>query len=187
MVLGAQPLAGLIMDEIEIVPYDPDWPILYAAERERLSPLLSQVGLLEIEHIGSTAVPGLAAKPVIDIAATVTSLSIAREQGVPLIAALGYAFWSDNPDPSELFFVNGLPPRAPRRTHHLHISEAGPRFSDKIRFRDMLRADTETARRYAALKRDLAGHYRDDREAYTEAKTAFVTEALRRVWKGAST
>jgi GrpB-like predicted nucleotidyltransferase (UPF0157 family) len=86
------------MDEIDIVPYDGRWPALYEAEQIRLLPVLQRYGLIEIAHIGSTAVPGLAAKPVIDIAITVVSLDAVREHGVPEIEALGYLFWAENPD-----------------------------------------------------------------------------------------
>ena len=166
------------MDEIEIVAYDPHWPALYEAERAVLLPALGQLGVIDIAHIGSTAVPGLAAKPVIDIAATVTSLNLARERGIEALEALGYLFWPNTPDADELFFVKGRPPRAPRRTHHLHIAEPGAAFEDPLRFRNILRADAAIAQRYAALKRELAGRYRHDREAYTKAKTAFVAAIL---------
>ena len=91
------------MDEIEIVPYDERWPALYENERTRLLPVLDRYGLIEIAHIGSTAVPGLAAKPVIDIAISLVSLDQVREQGVPELEALGYLFWAENPDPDDLF------------------------------------------------------------------------------------
>jgi GrpB-like predicted nucleotidyltransferase (UPF0157 family) len=166
------------MDEIEIVPYDPDWPALYEAERGRLLPVLDGFGPVAIAHVGSTAVPGLAAKPVIDIAATVPALDDLRRRGIAALVALGYCFWAENPDPGELFFVRGLPPHGARRTHHLHITEPGERFARRLRFRDRLRADAEMAQRYAALKRNLAAHFAADREAYTEAKTDFITAAL---------
>jgi GrpB-like predicted nucleotidyltransferase (UPF0157 family) len=76
------------MDEIDIVPYDGRWPALYETERIRLLPVLQRYGLIEIAHIGSTAVPGLAAKPVIDVAITVESLDAVREHGVPEIAVV---------------------------------------------------------------------------------------------------
>jgi GrpB-like predicted nucleotidyltransferase (UPF0157 family) len=91
------------MDEIEIVPYDERWPALYEDERTRLLPVLDPYGLIEIAHIGSTAVPELAAKPVIDIAISLVSLDQVREQGVPELEALGYLFWAENPDPDDFF------------------------------------------------------------------------------------
>ena len=168
------------MDEIEIVPHDPDWPALYEAERAWLVPMLAPFGLIEIAHVGSTAVPGLAAKPIIDIAARIASLAIARERAIVPLAEHGYRFWAANPDPDELFFAKGVPPHAPRRTHHLHVMEHAEPFRELVRFRDRLRADAETARRYEALKLDLAARHRTDREAYTKAKTEFVAAVLAR-------
>jgi GrpB-like predicted nucleotidyltransferase (UPF0157 family) len=166
------------MDEIEIVPYDARWPALYEAERMRLLPVLDRFGLIEMAHIGSTAVPGLAGKPVIDIAITVVSLDAVREHGVPNIEALGYLFWAENPDSDDLFFVKGLPPHTDRRTHHLHVTLPGARFSERLRFRDKLRADAGLAQRYAVLKRELAARFSSDREVYTRAKTAFIVAVL---------
>jgi GrpB-like predicted nucleotidyltransferase (UPF0157 family) len=88
------------MDEIDIVPYDRRWPALYEAERMRLLPVLDRYGLIETAHIGSTAVPGLAAKPVIDIAITVASLDAVREHGVPEIEAMGYLFGQKTQTPT---------------------------------------------------------------------------------------
>jgi GrpB-like predicted nucleotidyltransferase (UPF0157 family) len=166
------------MDEVEIIPYDRRWPALYEAERTRLLPVLRRYGLIEIAHIGSTAVPGLAAKPVIDIAITVESLDAVRERGVPEIEASGYLFWAENPDPDDLFFVKGLPPHAKRRSHHLHITLPGERFEERLRFRDRLRSDAAIAQRYAVLKQELAARFSSDREAYTRAKAEFILTVL---------
>ena len=166
------------MDEIEIVPYDERWPALYEDERMRLLPVLDRYGLIEIAHIGSTAVPGLAAKPVIDIAISLVSLDQVREQGVPELEALGYLFWAENPEPDDLFFVKGLPPYAERRSHHLHITLPGERFDERLRFRDRLRSDAAIVQRYAVLKQELATRFSSDREAYTRAKTEFILTVL---------
>ena len=166
------------MDEIEIVPYDERWPALYENERTRLLPVLDRYGLIEIAHIGSTAVPGLAAKPVIDIAISLMSLDQVREQGVPELEALGYLFWAENPDPDDLFFVKSLPPHVERRSHHLHITLSGERFDQRLRFRDRLRPDAAIAQRYTVLKQELATRFSSDREAYTRAKTKFILTVL---------
>jgi GrpB-like predicted nucleotidyltransferase (UPF0157 family) len=165
------------MDEVEIVPYDARWPALYEAERMRLLPVLDRFGLIEMAHIGSTAVPGLAGKPVIDIAITVVSLDAVREHGVPQIEALGYLFWAENPDSEDLFLVKGLPPHTDRRTHHL-VTLPGACFNQRLRFRDRLRDDAGLAQRYAVLKQELAARFSSDREAYTRAKTAFIVAVL---------
>lgn len=166
------------MDEIELVPPNPDWPRRFAEEAARLRTIIPEDLLIDLEHIGSTAIPGMPAKPVIDILATVTDLDAASARLVGPLEAAGYAFWAENPDADRLFFVKGLPPSAPRRTHHLHIMEPGPGALRHIAFRDHLRADPADAARYAALKTGLAARFADDREAYTEAKGAFVAGIL---------
>ncbi len=166
------------MDEVELVSHDPAWSAMYEAEAERLRAALPEGLVLKMEHFGSTAVAGLLAKPVIDILVAVSSVEEARELAVAPLDALGYAFWADNPRRDRLFFVKGLPPRAPRRTHHVHMIEPSAAMWDMLLFRDILRADPEEAARYAALKRELAAQHRQDREAYTEAKAAYVAAVL---------
>jgi GrpB-like predicted nucleotidyltransferase (UPF0157 family) len=168
------------MDEIEIVPQDPGWPAFTKPNARGSSRRSRPSGLIEIAHVGSTAVPGLAAKPIIDIVARIASLAVAKEGTVVPLAERGYRFWAANPDPDELFFAKGVPPRAPRRTHHLHVTERAEPFRELVRFRDLLRADAETARRYEALKRELAARCRTDRDGYTKAKTEFVAAVLAR-------
>jgi len=131
-----------------------------------------------MEHFGSTAIPGLAAKPVIDILVAVRSIAEARERAVVPLTALGYAFWADNPKRDRLFFVKGLPP-APRRTHHVHMTEPHGEMWQRLRFRDHLRAHPEARDAYLALKLDLARRFPEDREAYTEGKQGFVDEIMR--------
>ena len=166
------------MDEIELVPSNPDWPQRYAEEATRLRTIIPADLLIDLEHIGSTAVPGLPAKPIIDIQATVTDLAAVEARLVGPLEAAGYAFRDQNPDTDRLFFVKGLPPAAPRRTHHLHIMEAGPGALRHIAFRDYLRDHPDEAARYAALKVDLARRHRTDREAYTAAKGAYIEAVL---------
>src|SRR5580765_3875096 len=100
------------MDDVEIVPYDSAWPALFEAESERLRDVLDAGQILGIEHFGSTAVPGLAAKPIIDILIAVVSLPHAKATMVEPIVALGYLYWAGNPKPDRMFFVKGLPPHA---------------------------------------------------------------------------
>jgi GrpB-like predicted nucleotidyltransferase (UPF0157 family) len=152
---------------VEIVDYDPAWPAAFESERERLAPLL---GGIEIHHFGSTAVPGLAAKPVIDMIALVSGL----DAPIPvLVAYAGYQFpVAFNATLSHERFL--CYPTAINRTHHLHLVDDRRELMRRLRFRDRLRAEPSLAAEYAMLKRDLAGRYRDDREAYTEAKAPFV-------------
>ena len=176
------------MDQIALVEYDPRWPERFAAEAARVRAALSEGLVVAIEHFGSTAVPGLSAKPIIDIIVGVRSVAEARERAVPALEALGYAFWYDNPEPGHLFFVKGLPPNGPR-THHVHMMEpetfrdpknAGLLFWDRLLFRDYLRAHPEEAQRYEAVKRDLAQRFPEDREAYTDGKTEYVSTVMQK-------
>ncbi|MFZ4605135.1 MAG: GrpB family protein [Caulobacter sp.] len=168
------------MDEIELVPANPDWPRRFEEEAARLRGLISADLLIDLEHIGSTSIPGLAAKPVIDILATVKDLEATKARFVAPLEAAGYTFRDRGPDTDRLFFVKGLPPSAPHRTHHLHIMEVGPGALRHIAFRDHLRDHPTEAAAYGALKQDLARRYRNDREAYTDAKGEFIASALDR-------
>ncbi len=163
------------MDDVELVAYDPDWPRQFAVEAERLRAALDPALVLGIEHFGSTAVPGLLAKPVIDILVAVQSLARAKAAAVEPIRSLGYVYWADNPKPDRMFFVKGMPPYGVQRTHHLHITEPhGEMWQRRLAFRDYLRTHPDEAQRYAALKHELARRHATDREAYTEAKTDYV-------------
>ena len=160
--------------EVEIVEYDHAWPGAYTAERERLAPLLP--GGVWLHHFGSTAVPGLAAKPVIDMIALVDDLD------APIAALVqhgGYQYPSAfNATLIHRRFL--CYPTAACRTHHLHLVDEPGELERRLRFRDRLRADLVLAGEYVALKRALAERYRDDREAYTEAKSEFVKRYTRR-------
>lgn len=166
------------MDDIEIVTYDPAWPAMFEAEAGRLRAVLDKKLIAGLEHFGSTAIPGLAAKPVIDILIAVRSLSEARHSFIDPLRQLGYVFWAENPRTDRLFFVKGMPPYGERRTHHVHVTEPDGELWQRLLFRDYLRANPAAAGRYERLKRELAQRFRSDREAYTEAKSAFVEEIM---------
>ncbi len=175
------------MDEITLVDYDPAWPAQFAEESERIQAALGD-SIIAVEHFGSTAIPGLAAKPIIDLLVAVRSLPDARERAVPALEALGYGYWREDPAPDRLFFVKGLPPNGPR-THHVHMVDLSVSqdpclgeftFADRLLFRDYLRADPDEAARYAALKRDLAARFPEDREAYTGGKTEYVDRIMQK-------
>lgn len=159
---------------VEVVAYDPAWPARFARERDLLAPALAPWLAGAIQHIGSTAVPGLAAKPIVDILAPVADVTAARA-ALPALGELGYLDWPQ--DPTRAWRLWLLKPHPAHRTHHLQLIQPDhPRFAALLRFRDRLRAEPETAEAYARLKCRLAAEHRDDREAYTEAKTAFVAE-----------
>jgi GrpB-like predicted nucleotidyltransferase (UPF0157 family) len=156
-------------EPVVIVPYDSSWPGRFARLGTALRNALGATAL-RIDHIGSTAVPGLASKPVIDIQISVASLGPLDAYQVPL-AGLGYRFHPDNPDLTKRFFRE---PAGERRTH-IHVREIGS-WSEQLAllFRDYLRAHAEDADRYAELKYRLAAAYGRDREGYTEAKGPLI-------------
>jgi len=162
-----------VPEPIVIVEYDPAWPLEFERLRERASAALGDVAI-SIEHIGSTAVLGLAAKPLIDLVVVVEPDKV--ELAIERLSAIGYVHEGNlGVEGREAF----APPESEPR-HHLYVS---PTDSEELRaqlaFRDRLLASAELAAEYEALKRDLALRFRDDRPGYTDAKTAFVTEASR--------
>jgi GrpB-like predicted nucleotidyltransferase (UPF0157 family) len=168
------------MDEIEIVDYDPRWPALFDEEARRLRATLDPSLIAGLEHFGSTAVPGLPAKPVIDILIAVWSLADAQVPFVEALQRLDYVWWAENPKTDRMFFVKGMPPFGARRTHHVHVTELDGEMWQRLAFRDFLRAHPEEARVYAGLKRRLAAEHPNDREAYTEAKTAYIDRVMQK-------
>ena len=167
------------MDEIEIAPYDPDWPAAFERERHRLAAALPDVAILDLVHFGSTAIANMPAKPIIDMLMIVPDLATARAALPERLNSLGYDFWADNPKTDRLFFVRGMPPRGVKRTHHLHICEPGSDMHQRLAFLDYLNAHPGEAAAYADLKKDLAVRHRTDRESYTRAKQSFVDRIMR--------
>jgi len=160
--------------QVVIEPYDSHWPAAFVAERALLADVLAPWLAGPIEHVGSTAVPGLAAKPVIDIMAAVESLDASRG-AIDAARDAGYCYFPYKPDVMHWF----CKPGEHVRTHHLNlVPYASALWRDRLAFRDALRSDRKLAAEYAELKRELAIVHREDREAYTEAKTGFITSAL---------
>jgi len=164
------------MDEpIRLESYSAVWPAMFEAERRLLADVLAPWLVAPIEHVGSTAVPGLAAKPVIDIMAPVESLDVSR----PALIALKSLQYCHAPYRAELMHSLCKPGPAVR-THHLHLVPFGSQlWRDQISFRDQLRIDVDIATEYLRLKRRLAAAYANDRERYTLEKTPFIEEVLR--------
>jgi GrpB-like predicted nucleotidyltransferase (UPF0157 family) len=161
---------------IHVEPYNPAWPAAFTAERDALLPILKPWLSGPIEHVGSTAVPGLPAKPIIDIMAAVQDLETSRA-ALPHLASLGYCYAPYRDDVMHWL----CKPGPDVRTHHLHLVPHGSAlWNDRIAFRDRLRADAELAAEYAELKVRLARTHADDREAYTQAKTPFIEGVLGR-------
>jgi GrpB-like predicted nucleotidyltransferase (UPF0157 family)/predicted kinase len=157
---------------VTIAPYDPAWPSRFKAEKKIIEAALGD-RLTEIHHIGSTSIPGLAAKPVIDIMLVVRKLEDAIECIGPL-SDLGYTFIDYPQNTDRRFFRKGVP-----RTHHVHIvAQGNAELQNHLAFRDALRADPQLRDQYAALKLELAERHRNDRAQYTESKTDFVRRVL---------
>jgi GrpB-like predicted nucleotidyltransferase (UPF0157 family) len=168
------------MDEVELVNYDPRWPVLFNEEAKRLRAVLDPSLILGLEHFGSTAVPDLSAKPIIDILIAVRSLTDAQASFVEALRSLDYVYWAENPKKDRMFFVKGMPPFGSRRSHHVHVTEPHGEMWQRLAFRDYLRAHPEEAGAYERLKRRLATEHQADREAYTGAKSAYVESVMRK-------
>jgi GrpB-like predicted nucleotidyltransferase (UPF0157 family) len=162
---------GLKRHTVRVVAHRAQWRGLF--ERE-LHALLECVGhlVVDIQHVGSTAVPGLDAKPIIDIALAVPSTGVIPRLGRAL-GDLGYIYRGDAGGVGGHLFVKESAPDV--RTHHLHVVAVGdPQWREWLLFRDELRADETLRARYAALKKDLQERFAEDRRGYTEAKNEFI-------------
>jgi GrpB-like predicted nucleotidyltransferase (UPF0157 family) len=161
---------------IELIDYDPTWPARFVEQKTRLTMILNLWFAGEIEHIGSTSVPGLRSKPIVDILAPVQSLTASRT-AMPILEEDGWLFWPD--DPNQDYRLWFLRPNPTARTHHLQIIQHDhPSFRALIVFRDVLRRDVKARAAYSALKADLANRHQSDRNAYSNAKTEFVQAIL---------
>ena len=159
---------------VEIVPYDESWPARFEEERIVLAAALQPWIVGGIEHVGSTSVRNLAAKPVIDIMLGVDSLDASRP-ALTALASLGYMYLPYRGDVMHWL----CKPSLALRTHHLHLVPFNSDlWVERLAFRDYLRAHPDTARAYAELKRSLAKQFEFDRETYTESKGPFVQEVL---------
>lgn len=169
-------MVGVKRGTVELSPYQPEWKRRYEAEVERLQSVAGD-RLHDFEHVGSTAVEGLAAKPIIDMLAVVEDAADAAAL-VPVLEERGYEHRPNDGVPDREFLAKG--PRA-NRTHYLSLVERdGDRYREQVAFRDYLRSHSGVAAEYAELKRTLAEEYPDDRSAYTQRKGAFVERVLER-------
>lgn len=161
---------------VQLVPYDAAWPVRFQEEHSVLARLVAPYLPGRIEHIGSTAIPGLVAKPIIDIMVGVSTL-VESLPLIPILGELGYVYLPYKADVMHWF----CKPSLAIRTYHLHAVPVGSSlWRDRLAFRDYLRAHPDVAAEYAALKLELAQRHRLDREAYTEAKGPFVERVLER-------
>jgi GrpB-like predicted nucleotidyltransferase (UPF0157 family) len=167
------PSLGLESGTVRLVPYDPAWPGLFAAESRRLERALSPLPIV-LEHTGSTAVPGLVAKPVLDILAGFGDDTPVGPYVERFVAA-GYTHRGNQGIPGREFFRRGEP-----RAWHVHLTAIGSAFwREHLTFRDYVRTHADARDDYARLKQALATRYPRDREAYITGKTRFVREIVR--------
>jgi GrpB-like predicted nucleotidyltransferase (UPF0157 family) len=179
----AEKVARVVKEEVAIVPYDPRWPQMFEEEKLHLLARLPPDLVRRIEHFGSTAVPGLAAKPIVDMLVEVTSLDETRRRIAPILEGQGYDyFWrpsaGDDKPPFYAWFIkrdyNG------KRTHHIHMVKADFEHWDRLLFRDYLIEHIDVAREYGALKAQLSAAHPGDRVAYTRAKSDFIKGVIER-------
>ena len=168
----------LTAETVEIARYNPEWPAQFEREKAHLLGCLPGELIVRIEHVGSTAVPGLDAKPIIDVLVEVTDLEAVEASVVPVLEAQGYEYlWrpslDDGGEPFYAWFIR-REPLTGVRTHHIHMVEGSFPQWEWLQFRDYLIGHPETAARYAALKRRLAEEFPNDRERYTHGKTEFI-------------
>jgi len=165
---------------VRIVPYDPGWPGLARRFTTEIGRALGPWLLCPVEHVGSTAVPGLAAKPVIDLMALVAAKDHTAAAAGPVLAGLGWRHVPPDADdrPWRQFFVR-VDGDGRHRLAHLHLMSAGAeRWEQQLRFRDALRTDAALRDEYAGLKTRLAAEFGPDRERYTRAKAEFIRRIL---------
>ncbi len=171
--------AILKRDHINLAPYNSEWPKLAQDEIAKLKSVFPVNAMIDIQHVGSTSIFGLSAKPILDIQIAVQSLEDMKLIAIPILQKLDYEYWSNNPDPNRMFFVKGMPPYGEQRTHHVHIVEYdSEHWRNKLMFRDYLRTHADLAKEYEQLKAKLAQEHLYDREKYTDEKLDFVNRVL---------
>ncbi|HVD60182.1 MAG TPA: GrpB family protein [Gemmatimonadaceae bacterium] len=169
------PSLGLQNGTVVVVPYDPRWAEEYSKAADELYDAL-EANIIAVHHVGSTAVPGLSAKPILDLLVSVSDLEQSLEI-IPQIEALNYEFRPKEDIPDRHFLRRkhgGI------RTHHLSLAEPTSHYHTvTLAFRDALRENAAMAREYSELKLELARRFPNDRPSYIEGKTAFVERVLR--------
>ena len=166
-------MLGLEKGCVKLLPHDEQWHQLFADEKARLEDAIGAF-IVGIEHIGSTSVCGIAAKPILDIAIAITDKANGEKCVAPL-ENLGYVYRGENGIAGRFYFRKGVP-----RTHHLHMLLAdSDELQNHLLFRDYLRRNKATAEEYDRLKKELAQKYELDRDAYLDGKAGFVERILK--------
>jgi len=170
-------------EDVAVFSYDSRWPIRFETEKNHLRACLPEDLIGRIEHFGSTAVPGLAAKPIVDVLVEVSDLEETKRRIAPILEGQGYDYfwrpsWDDDRPPFYAWFIK----RDSRgvRTHHIHMVEPHFEHWDRLLFRDYLIIHPAVARAYEGIKLHLAEKHGGDRVTYTKAKTEFVVETTRK-------
>lgn len=176
-------IARVIAEEVDIVPYDHRWPDMFEQERIHLLSCLPNELIRKIEHFGSTAIPGFSAKPIVDMLVEVASLDDTRQRIAPVLETQGYDYfwrptWGNDTPPFYAWFIKRN--SAGKRTHHIHMVEAGFEHWDRLLFRDYLIEFPEIAGEYGELKTKLSDTHRKNRVLYTEEKGAFIRAITQR-------
>jgi GrpB-like predicted nucleotidyltransferase (UPF0157 family) len=163
---------GLERGVVRLAPYSSRWSELYELEEQSLREAIGAY-VLDIQHVGSTAIPGMVAKPILDVVVAIDSFEAAAVCIEPM-ERLGYEYRGENGIPRRHYFTKGEP-----RTHHVHMLEQdNPEWRRMIVFRDALRSDPSLAEEYAMLKKELAKKHSSNRVAYTDGKAAFVERVV---------
>jgi GrpB-like predicted nucleotidyltransferase (UPF0157 family) len=166
-------------EDIVIVPYDPDWSQIFEQEKNHLLSCLPHGIVIRIEHFGSTAIPNLSAKPIVDMLVEVLSLEETKKVIVPMLTAQGYEYfwrptWGNDVPPYYAWFIKRNPQG--HRTHHIHMVEHDFEHWDRLLFRDYLIEHPNLAQEYEALKLRLAKVFPNDRVAYTNTKAEYIVK-----------
>ena len=165
-------MVGLEKDTVRLLPYTNEWKRLFEEEKSLLQTAVG-IFVLDIQHVGSTSISGMLAKPILDIAIAVRNFEKAHVCIEP-IEQLGYEYRGENGIPRRHFFVKGNP-----RTHHIHMNELGSRdWNNQVIFRDYLVRHQKVAKEYAELKTELAKRYPADRQSYLDGKSPFIERIL---------
>jgi GrpB-like predicted nucleotidyltransferase (UPF0157 family) len=178
----AEKVRRLMAEDVAVEVYDPRWPEWFLQEAAHLRACLPPEMIGRIAHFGSTAVPGLAAKPIIDMLVEVNSLEETKQRIVPILTAQGYDYlwrptWGGDIPPFYAWFIKRN--AAGKRTHHLHMIEKDFAHWNRLLFCDYLAAHPEEAHEYGRIKQELAVRYPRDRVAYSAGKSAFIERIMR--------
>jgi GrpB-like predicted nucleotidyltransferase (UPF0157 family) len=174
---------SVVKEKVDIVPYNPDWPRIFLLEKDHLLSCLPDSILKRVEHFGSTAIPQMSSKPIIDILAEVTSLKKAKKVIVPILTKQGYEYfwrptWGNDVPPYYAWFIKR--DSLGHRTHHIHMVEHDYEHWDRLLFRDYLIEHPDIAKEYEMIKICLGKNFPDDRVSYTHAKTEFIVKITQR-------